>query len=271
VQQKIILFVKKMKQKNNYLSTLFFTHFITHLFTMRSTLPSFRYPKYWEKLQRVSYDLRKQCGLPDTRVDCVANSLAFIGAMDRDSAEEFAKTLNSRGYGVNSREIADYMTGYGYERMPHYVQHITPETNIEQVYSSLQEGYGTLISLNRNSSIGHMATVIRFGGQLAVYDPQKEMLSYNVKEWLNRESAASVDLIMRVNKVSHMLEDSVISVRKPPNNDTKRIRITPPPRKIRLTIRPTTTEYIRKKEKSFAQFVHSVQEAGFDYNQLARL
>jgi len=236
---------------------------------MRSTLPSFKYPKCWEKLQRVSYELRKQCGLPDTRVDCVANSLAFIGAMDRDSAEEFAKTLNLRGYGVNAREILNYMTGYGYERMPHYVQHITPETNIEQVYSFLKEGYGTLISLIRTCSIGHMATVIRFGGQLAVYDPQKEVLSYNVKDWLNHQFAESVDLIMRVNKVSHMLEESAISVRKPCDANAKRIRLTPTSTRIKPTT--STTSTTRKKEKLFAQFVQNVQEAGFDYTQLARL
>jgi len=268
VQQEIMLFVKKMKQIFNYLSTLFFTHFITHLFTMRSTLPSFKYPKYWEKLQRVTYDLRKQCGLPDTRVDCVANSLAFVGAMDRDSAEELAKNLNSLNFGVNVHNVVDYMTGRGHERIPHYVQHITPETNIEQVYSSLKEGYATLISLNRNSSNGHMATVIRIGGQLAVYDPQTEILSYNLNMWLERESAASVDLIMMVKKVSHMLEESDVSVRKPYDADTKRIRVappqTPPPKQ-------KSREYIRKKEKSFAKFVHSVREAGFDYNQLARL
>ena len=238
---------------------------------MRSILPSFRYPKCWEKLQRVTYDLRKQCGLPDTRVDCVANSLAFVGAMDRDSAEELAKTLNSRGYGVQPYDVIDYMTGHGHERIPHYIQHITPETyDIEQVYSFLKEGYGTLICLNRTCSMGHMATVIKFGGQLAVYDPQTEMLSYNVKDWLNNQSAASVDLIVRVNKVSHMLEESAVSVRNPHETDTKRIRVIAP------LITPTKTnqkskEYIRKKEKSFIQFVNSVQEAGFDYNQLARL
>jgi len=264
-----MLFVKKMKQKINYLLTLFFTHFITYLFTMRSTLPSFKYPKCWEKLQRVTYELRKQYGLPDTRVDCVANSLAFVGAMDRDSAEELAKTLNYRGYGVQPYDVVNYMTGHGHERIPHYIRHVTPETNIEQVYSSLKEGYGTLISLNRISSCGHMATVIRIGGQLAVYDPQTEMLSYNVNEWLNNESAESVDLIMRVNKVSHTLEESALSVRKPYNIDTKRIRVTPQtPAK---TNNQKSKEYIRKKEKSFAQFVHSVREAGFDYNQLARL
>lgn len=262
-----------MKQNFNYLSTLFFTHFITHLFTMRSTLPSFRYPKYWEKLQRVTYELKKQCGLPDTRVDCVANSLAFIGAMDRDSAEELAKTLNLRGYGVQPCDVIDYMTGHGHERIPHYIQHITPETDdIEQVYSSLKEGYGTLICLNRTCSIGHMATVIKFGGQLVVYDPQTEMLSYNVKDWLNHQSAASVDLIMRVNKVSHMLEESAVSVRKPSDANTKRIRVIAPPSTPHTPANKSKSkEYIRKKEKSFAEFVHSVQEAGFDYNQLARL
>lgn len=258
-----------MKQKSNYLLTLVFTHFITHLFTMRSTLPSFKYPNCWEKLQRVTYDLRKQCGLPDTRVDCVANSLAFVGAIDRDSAEELAKNLNSLNFEVNVYDVVDYMTGHGHERIPHYIQHITPETNIEQVYSSLKEGYGTLISLNRVSSSGHMATVIRIGGQLAVYDPQTEILSYNVKEWLDRESAASVDLIMRVNKVSHMLEESAISVRKPHDADTKRIRVIAPQTPAKTNQK--SKEYLRKKEKSFLQFVHSVREAGFDYNQLARL
>jgi hypothetical protein len=240
---------------------------------MRSILPSFKFPKTWEKLQRVTYDLRKQCGMSDNRVDCVANSLAFIGAMERDLAEEVSKDLNSREYGISIHDISSYLTGYGYERRPHYVQHITPNANIEDAYSSLKEGYGTLINLNRNGSCGHTATVIRIGGQLAVFDPQSEMISYNIRQWLESQSACSVELIIRVNKVSHVLEESSICVGKETDVVTKRVRVHDPPfAKKSKSKRPThADEYIRKKEKSFARFIHGLEEAGFDYNQLARL
>jgi hypothetical protein len=238
---------------------------------MRSILRSFKCPKVWEKLQSVTYNLRRQCGLPDNRVDCAANSLAFVGAMDRDSAEEFAKSLNLRYRTVNVLDIASYFTGDGYERTPHYIQRITPETNIEHVYSCLEEGDAALISLNRISSSGHTATVIRIDGQLAVFDPQTEMIYYNIQQWLESESACSVDLIVKVNKVSHGLEESNICVSKETDVTKKFRRLNDPA--IKKTAnpikRPTHAE--RKKEKSLTRFIHSLEEAGFDYNQFARL
>ena len=242
---------------------------------MRSSLPSFKYSQAWEKLQSATYNLGRQIGIPDTRVDCAANSLAFIGAMDRDSAEEVAKILNYRYCSVNVLDIASYLSGDGYERTPHYIQRVTPDTtDIEVVYSSLEEGHAALISLNRISLSGHTATVIRIGGQLAVFDPQTEMLYNNIGEWLELESACSVDLIVKVTKVSHGLEESNICVRKAHNDDTKRIRLNNPAQakskpKSKPVIRPTRTEI--KREKSFTRFMRSIEEAGLDCNQFARL
>jgi hypothetical protein len=196
--------------------------------------------------------------------------------MDRDSAEEVAKILNYRYCSVSVLDIASYFTGDRYERNPHYIQRVTPDTtDIEEVYSSLEEGHAALISLNRLSSSGHTATVIRLNGQLAVFDPQTEMLHNNIGHWLELESACSVDLIVKVNKVSHGLEESNICVRKPQNDDTKRIRLHHPAQvkpnsvKCKPVIRPTRTEI--KREKSFTRFMHSIEEAGLDCSQFARL
>jgi hypothetical protein len=180
----------------------------------RTLLSQFLIPDAkWSKLQEIQYTNSQLLGLPDKRVDCAINSLAFIGAIERQDAEQTAEMLNDREYGVYPDQVASYLECKdGYEKPPHGVLQIDALNDILTTYGELNENSASLIGIARRDETGHAATIVRVGGELMVFDPQSEVITPSINEWLIKENVMYVFAIMKLNKRSHCREETNIRV-----------------------------------------------------------
>lgn len=174
-------------------------------------LKQFPQPESWEILQKNKYNL-------NDRVDCAINSLAFVGAMDRETAENTAQIVNDRKGGVFTHDIRAYVeTKDGYVKKPHQPAYFSPQTSADMsnLYGELKNGFTALISIHRlNGASGHTATIIRTDDKFMVFDPQTEQITQDVCGWLDQEHAAWVEVITEVDKRAHCRSESNVSVRR---------------------------------------------------------
>ena len=190
-----------------------------------NTLP--RYPKLkqfplptttWEKLQKDQFENNKSNGLQDNRTDCAINSLAFVGAIDRPTAEKTSAAINASQNGVFTHDIRAFLESKdGYEKKPHKSEFFTTLTiaHMSDRYSELKPGCSALISIHRlNGASGHTATIIRISDKIMVFDPQTEKTYENVYEWLDNEAADCVEVVTEVDKRVHCRIASNLSVRR---------------------------------------------------------
>ena len=172
----------------------------------------------WEKLQKDQFEINKSNGLQDNRVDCAINSLAFVGAMDRSTAEKTSAAINARKSGVFTHDIRAFLESKdGYEKKPHKSEFFTTQTSayMSNRYSELKPGCSALISIHRlNGASGHTATIIRMNDKFMVFDPQTEKTYEDVYEWLDREAADCVEVVTEVDKRVHCRSASNVSVRR---------------------------------------------------------
>jgi len=172
----------------------------------------------WEKLQKEHFENNKSNGLQDNRTDCAINSLAFVGAMDRATAEKTSAAINASQNGVLTSDIRAFLESKdGYEKRPHKSEYYTTLTiaHMSDRYSELKPGCSALISIHRlNNETGHTATVIRISDKIMVFDPQTEKTYENVYEWLDNEAADCVEVVTEVDKRVHCRVASNLSVRR---------------------------------------------------------
>ena len=182
----------------------------------RTLLSQFRIPDVkWSKLQETQYNNSQLLGLPDKRTDCAINSLAFIGAIGRQDAEQAAEMLNEANCGLYPTQVANYLECKdGYEKPPHGVFQIEALNDVLTTYAELKENSASLIGITRRDETGHAATIVRIGGELMVFDPQSEVITHSINEWLIKENVVNVSAIMKLNKRSHCREETNIHVAK---------------------------------------------------------
>ena len=180
----------------------------------RTLLSQFRIPDAkWSKLQESQYNNSQLLGLPDNRVDCAINSLAFIGAIGRQDAEQAAEMLNEANCGLYPNQVANYLECKdGYEKPPHGILRLGTLNDILTTYAELKENSASLIGITRRDETGHAATIVRIGGHLMVFDPQSEVITPSINEWLIKENVVNVSAIMKLNKRSHCREETNIGV-----------------------------------------------------------
>jgi hypothetical protein len=198
----------------------------------RPILKQFKAPIAWTKLQEVSFIQTQQLGQRDTRCDCVINSLAFVGAMKRELAEETSKMVNDRKQGITTTEIAEYFEGNdGYEKNPHGTVGINTLAGVYETYAELKENMVALIGINRANGPGHSATVVRLGGELMVFDAQLETLTPNIGDWLILENASSVDVVLKLDKRVHRRDETHVGIKRnaETNDKIKRQKVEEPP------------------------------------------
>ena len=244
----------------------------------RPTLKQFKAPADWTKLQETTFIKTRQLGQPDKRVDCAINSLAFVGAMKRTTAEATAKMINDRKCGITSTEIAGYFEGNdGSERMPHGVVGLTTLVGVYETFSELKENMVAMIGINRLSGIGHSATVVRLGGALMIYDAQIEVLTPSINDWLISQGASSVEVVLKLDKRVHCRDETRVFVKRHDEiNDNKqhkvehqeqpRIQIEDPSLQHQIPlwkVRNFERSRKLKREKAMSAFVKEMTSAGF--------
>ena len=212
----LAILLKKMKYMWQITADSIFPHYIPTMFKQpsRTLLSQFRIPDAkWSKLQEIQYNNSKLLGLPDKRTDCAINSLAFIGAMGRQDAEQVAEMLNETSSGLYPIQVANYLECKdGYEKPPHGVFQIEALNDVLTTYAELKENCASLIGITRRDTTGHAAAVVRVGGQLMVFDPQLEVITPSINEWFIKENVVNVSAIMKLNKRSHCREETNIGV-----------------------------------------------------------
>jgi len=230
----------------------------------RPILKQFKAPIAWTKLQEASFIKTQQLEQRDTRCDCVINSLAFVGAMKRELAEETSKMVNDRKWGITTAEIAGYFEGNdGAEKNPHGTVGITTLAGVYETYAGLKENMVALIGINRLCGVGHSATVVRLGGELMIYDAQVETLTPNIGDWLNSEKASSVDVVLKLDKRVHCRDETRVSIKRNNelNDKTKRQKVEQP--MPMWKVRNLEKSRKLKREKASSTFVKEMTDAGF--------
>jgi hypothetical protein len=179
--------------------------------------------------------------------------------------------------GLTSTDIANYFEGNdGSERMPHgFVQLST----IEEVYSTfagLKENMVSLIGINRQSGVGHSATVVRMGGELMVFDAQLETLTPNIRDWLILENASSVEVVLKLDKRVHCRDETNNQVckRREDGSNNKWARFNDeeePQRQRRPSQKRPRPRQKNRDDDANARFKREVESAGLDYEMVCRL
>jgi hypothetical protein len=231
----------------------------------RPTLKQFKAPTAWTKLQEASFNETQELGQQDTRCDCVINSLAFVGAMKRELAEETSKMVNDRKWGITTTEIARYFEDNdGYEKNPHGTVGINTLAGVYETYAGLKENMVALIGINRLCGVGHSATVVRLGGELMIYDAQAETLTPNIGDWLISEKASSVDVVLKLDKRVHCRDETHNTVKR--NNElnkTKRQKIKVEQPMPMWKVRNLEKNRKLKRQRAKSAFVKEMTDIGF--------
>ncbi len=237
------------------------------------TLKQFSPPKTWVKLQESEFIKTRQLGHPDRRVDCAINSLAFVGAMKRPTAETVSSMMREGTckQGLTSIDIANYFEGNdGSERMPHNFVQLSTIEEVYATFAGLKENMVSLIGINRKSGTGHSATVIRMGGELRVFDAQVETLTSNIRDWLISENASSVEVVLKLDKRVHCRDETSTKVSKHreegSNHKWARFNDEEQRQPQRQTQRQT-----QKNRDANTRFKREVESAGLDYEMVCRL
>ena len=232
-------------------------------------LKQFPAPKTWEKLQKEEYEFNMQNGYRDNRVDCVINSLAFVGAMERNKAEKESKIVNARQFGIHPTDVASYLeSNDGYEKNPHVVLPYVGG-GLEMAFKELKNEYATLIYLSRLSGVGHMATIVRLNGKLMVFDPQVECICHNIGDWLDKEGASYVGAIFVLGKHVHCREQTNVCVSKDKSPVSKRVKMQAeeamiPRWKPKEVRKRKKRIHIPRKERAFNHFKNEMTRLGFE-------
>lgn len=213
----------------------------------------------WKKLQE------SQCiiGSPDQRKDCVINVFAFIGVIPREDAEKIAKSVNERQFGISPTDAAAYLEDKGgYEKNPHGIRNSRTIDNVMDTYKEVKENFASVIGICRQDGTGHAASVICIGGNLMVFDPQSEVLTHNIRDWLVNENAVEVGTILKVNKRVHRREETSVSIRKLSHNKCRKIE------KIEKEPSWKTKNLANRRERAKLnarrEFVEIMTSLGFD-------
>ena len=235
------------------------------------TLKQFSPPKTWVKLQESEFIKNRHLGQPDRRSDCAINSLAFVGAMQRETAETVSIMMREGTCkkGLNSTDIANYFEGNdGSERMPHNFVELSTIEEVYSTFAGLKENMVSLIGINRKNGVGHSATVIRMGGELMVFDAQVETLTPNIRDWLISENASSVEVVLKLDKRVHCRDETSTQVSKHceegSNHKWARFNNEEP-------TRPRPIPRQKNRDATNARFKREVEAAGLDYEMMCRL
>jgi hypothetical protein len=228
----------------------------------RPTLKQFKAPIAWTKLNEATFIETQQLGLPDARVDCVINSLAFVGAMKRATAEETSSMVNNRKCGVTSTQIAEFFEGNdGSERMPHGVVGLTTLASVYETYAGLKENNAALIGINRLNAPGHSATIVRLGGELMVFDAQVEKLTPSINDWLISENASSVEVVLKLDKRVHCRDETRVSVKRHDDGENKRRKVEQS--QSQWKVRNLEKSRRLKRQQATIAFVKEMTDIGF--------
>jgi hypothetical protein len=227
-------------------------------------IPQFEIPDTWTKLQKEQYELNQLYGLPDNRTDCTINTLAFCGQLERDTAEQISSQINARQIGLYPYEMAAYLErNDGYVKRPRIVKRVDTLDAVIRAYDQLKNNHSAIININRPFGPGHAATVVKLNNVLKIFDPQVEVLTHDVGEWLSQQHTASVDIIVETSKKSHLREESSnVEVRKPDNDEC----ISKRRKQVVVAKNPKRMEKLKqvKKDKRWKKHLEDMAAVGFN-------
>jgi len=192
----------------------------------RISIRQFPNPLYWRQLQRDVVDTNKHFGLPDRRVDCVVNSMAFVGILDLNEAETIAESVNARGIGITPISMLNHIQSL--EKKTQLVVEFNNMTQINMLQHTLKEGHCTLLCINKKGTSGHAAIIAKVSGVLMVFDPQYETYHSDIHAWLTTSNAVSYILFAECKKHGRSLNETTDGVRKSSDSyQPKRIKTNP--------------------------------------------
>ena len=231
--------------------------------TSRLHVPQFRIPnERWAKLQESQYLENTYLGIPDERKDCCVNTFAFMGALKREEAEKIAKVVNEENRGIMPNDAAAYLENKsGYEKSPHGITMMSTLSEVFNAYKDVKENCASLIAISRADGTGHAATIVCIGRKLMIFDPQSEVLSENIAEWLDNERAIRVETILKLDKRVHCRDEATVCIRKDEGDGRKwrKIEEKEPAWKIRNAAKSRE----RARENAMREFVENMTLVGF--------
>ena len=172
--------------------------------------------------------------------DCVINTMNFLQLLPRDEAEDLARRHNFAKTGCFPKQKMDgiyekYIKEFGTKTSQYLFNFPIYSKSFKYLLDTLEEGYATLIDLNKDGS-GHTVVACVYNGQLVILDPQQEKVYKTDDEivtWITRHQWCILGLYFKSNNDKRFLEESAVrkvkSIGEPPLKKRRLKSRTPSP------------------------------------------
>jgi len=150
--------------------------------------------------------------------DCVINSMNFLQLLPRDEAEDLARRHNFAKTGCYPKQKMEkiyekYIKEFGTKTSQYLFNFHIYAKSFKYLLDTLEEGYATLIDLNKDGS-GHTVIACVYNGQLVILDPQQEKVYKTDEEivtWITRHEWYILGLYFKTNTTDkRVLEESAV-------------------------------------------------------------